>query len=62
MIIMIMIKILIKILIIITIITIIIKGYSPRKACLQPATNTQNSKPRPPASAGQHQKQKGKKN
>ena len=27
---------------------IIIKGHSLRRACLQPATNTQNSKPRPP--------------
>ena len=31
-----------------TIIIIIIKGHSLRRACLQPATNTQNSKPRPP--------------
>ena len=30
------------------IIIIIIKGHSLRRACLQPATNTQNSKPRPP--------------
>ena len=29
-------------------IIIIIKGHSLRRACLQPATNTQNSKPRPP--------------
>ena len=28
--------------------TIIIKGHALRRACLQPATNTQNSKPRPP--------------
>ena len=34
--------------IIIIIIIIIIKGHSLRRACLQPATNTQNSKPRPP--------------
>ena len=27
---------------------IIIKGHSLRRACLQPATNMQNSKPRPP--------------
>ena len=27
---------------------IIIKGLLLRRACLQPATNTQNSKPRPP--------------
>ena len=27
---------------------IIIKGHSLRRACLQPVTNTQNSKPRPP--------------
>ena len=27
--------------------TVIIKGHSLRRACLQPATNTQNSKPRP---------------
>ena len=33
--------------IIIMIIIIIIKGHSLRRACLQPATNTQNSKPRP---------------
>ena len=32
----------------IIIIIIIIKGHSLRRACLQPATNTQNSKPRPP--------------
>ena len=30
------------------VIIIIIKGHSLRRACLQPATNTQNSKPRPP--------------
>ena len=30
------------------IIIIIIKGHSLQRACLQPATNTQNSKPRPP--------------
>ena len=30
------------------IIIIIIKGHSLRRACLQPATNTQNLKPRPP--------------
>ena len=30
------------------ILIIIIKGHSLRRACLQPATNTQNSKPRPP--------------
>ena len=30
------------------IIIIIIKGHSIRRACLQPATNTQNSTPRPP--------------
>ena len=28
----------------------IIQGHSLRRACLQPATNTQNSKPRPPTS------------
>ena len=33
---------------IIIIIIIIMKGHSLRRACLQPATNTQNSKPRPP--------------
>ena len=33
---------------IIIIIIIIIKGHSIRRACLQPATNTQNSKHRPP--------------
>ena len=27
---------------------LIINGHSLRRACLQPATNTQNSKPRPP--------------
>ena len=27
---------------------IIIKGHSLRRACLQPATDTQSSKPRPP--------------
>ena len=32
----------------IIIVIIIIKGHSLRRACLQPATNTQNSKPRPP--------------
>ena len=32
----------------IIIIIIIIKGHSLRRACLQPATNRQNSKPRPP--------------
>ena len=31
-----------------TLIIIIIKGHSLRRACLQPATNTQNSQPRPP--------------
>ena len=31
-------------------IIIIIEGHSLRRACLQPATNTQNSKPRPPTS------------
>ena len=31
-----------------TVIIIIIKGYSLRRACLQPAPNTQNSKSRPP--------------
>ena len=36
--------------IIIMIIIIIIKGYSLRRACLQPAMNTQDSKPRPPKS------------
>ena len=30
------------------IIKLIIKGHSLRRACLQPATNTQNSKPRTP--------------
>ena len=30
------------------VIIIIIKGHSLRRACLQPATNTQSSKPRPP--------------
>ena len=29
-------------------IIIIMKGHSLRRACLQPATSTQNSKPRPP--------------
>ena len=33
---------------VIIIIIIIIKGLSLRRACIQPATNTQNSKPRPP--------------
>ena len=38
-------------------IIIIIKGHSLRRACLQPATNTQNSKPRPPTT---NTKSKGK--
>ena len=45
------------VLIIIVIIMMIIKGHSLRKACLQPATNTQNSKPRPPTT---NAKSKGK--
>ena len=32
------------------VVIIIIKGHSLRRACLQPATKTQNSKPRPPTS------------
>ena len=32
------------------IIAIIIKGHPLRRACLQPVTNTQDSKPRPPTS------------
>ena len=36
---------------------IIIKGHSLRRACLQPATNTQSSKPRPPTT---NAKSKGK--
>ena len=39
------------------IIIIIIKGHSLRRACLQPATITQNSKPRPPTT---NAKSKGK--
>ena len=41
----------------IMIIIIIIKGHSLRRACLQPATNTQSSKPRPPTT---NTKSKGK--
>ena len=33
---------------VVVVIIIIIKGHSLRRACLQPATNTQSSKPRPP--------------
>ena len=36
---------------------IIIKGHSLRRACLQPATNPQSSKPRPPTT---NAKSKGK--
>ena len=32
------------------------KGHSLRRACLQPATNTQNSKPRPPTSNARRKK------
>ena len=39
------------------ILIIIIKGHSLRRACLQPATNTQSSKPRPPT---MNTKSKGK--
>ena len=39
------------------VIIIIIKGHSLRRACLQPATNTRNSKPRPPTT---NAKSKGK--
>ena len=39
------------------IIIIKIKGHSLRRACLQPATNTQSSKPRPPTA---NAKSKGK--
>ena len=35
---------------------IIIKGHSLRRACLQPATNTQNSKPRPPNNESKKQR------
>ena len=45
-------------------IIIIIKGHSLRRACLQPATSTQNSKPRPPTtnarSKGKRKKQRKK--
>ena len=39
------------------VIIIIIKGHSLRRACLQLAKNTQNSKPRPPTT---NAKSKGK--